>query len=453
MPRYEFSEGTSNKFWEITLEGTSFTTRYGKMGTDGQTTEKSFKSEAEARKAYDKLVAEKTKKGYELVEGDGDEEGDDEEAPEEPRNPELARAILADPDDVQSYLVYGDWLQSQGHPRGELVAVHNALRAAPGLPDLVKAAGALLKKHERFLLGPLAPHQKTYDGNDRPAFGWHLGFIRSARLAYSSFSHEDGEVDLGEITRSLLDHPSGQFLRDLVFGLNNDDGDTDYSEVVAALCEAPRPSIRSLFLADFEYPDENEMSWNPVGDVSAVFGALQNLERLVLQGSEIDLGAAIDAPELKHLELHTGGLDQKVVQAIASGKFPALETLILWFGSDNYGCNCAVADLLPLLEGANLPKVKHLGLMNCEFTDDIAAALATAEILPRLQTLDLSMGMMTDAGTAHLVAHKAAFAHLTRLDVSDNYLTDQAPLDRLCKEVVYGTQKTGDDYRYVTVGE
>src|SRR5512147_3087850 len=70
MPRYEFSEGTSNKFWEIELSGTLFTTTYGKIGTSGQTTLKEFKSAADAKKEYDKLIAEKTRKGYVLV-GEG----------------------------------------------------------------------------------------------------------------------------------------------------------------------------------------------------------------------------------------------------------------------------------------------------------------------------------------------------------------------------------------------
>lgn len=87
MPRYEFSEGTSNKFWEINLSGKSFTTTYGKIGTSGQTTIKQWKSEAEAKKEYDKLVAEKTKKGYQLVGGGGraaaddDDDEDDDEKP------------------------------------------------------------------------------------------------------------------------------------------------------------------------------------------------------------------------------------------------------------------------------------------------------------------------------------------------------------------------------------
>lgn len=62
--RFEFSEGASNKFWEIQLEGSGFCTRHGKIGAAGLSTSKSFSSPAEAQKEYDKLVAEKVKKGY-----------------------------------------------------------------------------------------------------------------------------------------------------------------------------------------------------------------------------------------------------------------------------------------------------------------------------------------------------------------------------------------------------
>jgi len=71
MPRYEFVEGASKKFWEIALEGTSFTTTYGRIGTDGQMSMKEFDSEETAKTEHDKLIAEKTKKGYALVAGSG----------------------------------------------------------------------------------------------------------------------------------------------------------------------------------------------------------------------------------------------------------------------------------------------------------------------------------------------------------------------------------------------
>ncbi|HLL22942.1 MAG TPA: WGR domain-containing protein [Kofleriaceae bacterium] len=92
MPRYEFSEGSSNKFWEIKLSGTSFTTTYGKVGTSGQTTMKQFKSEAEAKKEHDKLVAEKVKKGYQPAGGGGRTAADDDdEADEDEDDDEVAK--------------------------------------------------------------------------------------------------------------------------------------------------------------------------------------------------------------------------------------------------------------------------------------------------------------------------------------------------------------------------
>ncbi len=93
MPRYEFSEGSSNKFWEINLAGKAFTTTYGKIGTPGQTTVKTFATPAEAKKEHDKLVAEKTKKGYAPSGGGGggrsaaDDDEDEDEADDEDEAP------------------------------------------------------------------------------------------------------------------------------------------------------------------------------------------------------------------------------------------------------------------------------------------------------------------------------------------------------------------------------
>jgi predicted DNA-binding WGR domain protein len=46
------------------MSGSDVTTRWGRIGTDGQSKTKSLKDEAAAKKEYDKLVAEKTGKGY-----------------------------------------------------------------------------------------------------------------------------------------------------------------------------------------------------------------------------------------------------------------------------------------------------------------------------------------------------------------------------------------------------
>jgi DNA ligase-1 len=61
---FEFVEGTASKFWEIAIDGLSVTVRYGRIGTNGQTQTKTFPDAAAAARHTEKLVKEKTEKGY-----------------------------------------------------------------------------------------------------------------------------------------------------------------------------------------------------------------------------------------------------------------------------------------------------------------------------------------------------------------------------------------------------
>jgi predicted DNA-binding WGR domain protein len=67
MRRFEFVEGTSSKFWEADVSGTTLKICYGKIGTTGKAETKLFGSEAAAQAEADKLIREKTKKGYKEV--------------------------------------------------------------------------------------------------------------------------------------------------------------------------------------------------------------------------------------------------------------------------------------------------------------------------------------------------------------------------------------------------
>lgn len=60
----ENASGVASKFWEITVNDKLVSVRFGKIGANGQTTEKSFDTSAEADAHAKKLIAEKTKKGY-----------------------------------------------------------------------------------------------------------------------------------------------------------------------------------------------------------------------------------------------------------------------------------------------------------------------------------------------------------------------------------------------------
>jgi predicted DNA-binding WGR domain protein len=63
MPRFEFAQGNSSKFWQL-IRGTEVMVQYGRIGTQGQSNVKSFPDVAAANKHADKLISEKTGKGY-----------------------------------------------------------------------------------------------------------------------------------------------------------------------------------------------------------------------------------------------------------------------------------------------------------------------------------------------------------------------------------------------------
>ena len=71
MRRWELVSAGSAKFWESAADGLTVTVRYGRIGTAGQTQTKEFGTVAEAAAHLAKVVAEKEKKGYREVTGDG----------------------------------------------------------------------------------------------------------------------------------------------------------------------------------------------------------------------------------------------------------------------------------------------------------------------------------------------------------------------------------------------
>ena len=67
MRRFEFKEGSSNKFWEVSVAGSTLTVRFGRVGANGQEKTKRFASGALAEKEQEKLIAEKVAKGYKEI--------------------------------------------------------------------------------------------------------------------------------------------------------------------------------------------------------------------------------------------------------------------------------------------------------------------------------------------------------------------------------------------------
>jgi len=396
--------------------------------------------------------------------------------PEEPTNAELEQALLAHPDDLETHLVYADWLQSVGHPRGELIALMHSIGQDPhtDLQSRQDRLGALLIEQRRTLLGQLYPELSSsnvmsvlqvFDGQmhlvDHPdnvlRTQWRLGFIRSARVAESWQSMEhDTALGAHELLEALMTHPSGRWLQELTLGLMNPDDEETYAGALEVLDRSgPRPALRSLFIGDFELQDEMEISWTRIGDLGPIWPLYPNLQQVTLQAGDFELGR-IDLPALRSFELRTGGLRRACIEAVCQARWPALQRLVVWFGDSNYGAEGTIEDLRPLLAGASVPRLRELGLMNCELTDDICRELPGSAVAARLERLDLSMGTMSDEGARALAAGAQAFGNLKQLNVEQNFLSDDAvqALQGLCAEVRAGDQEQADgDGRFVSVGE
>ncbi len=273
----------------------------------------------------------------------------------------------------------------------------------------------------------------------------------------------DSERDYAETFAWFLERVDTTKVTAIVIGAWEEAYDTSSDEVIRLLADnaARFPALRSLFVGAM-MSEECEISWIQQSDVTPLLEAFPLLERLEIRGGEGLVLRPVRHGALRMLRLETGGLRGAVVRAVAECDLPALERLELWLGVENYGGDATVADLEAILSGVRLPALRHLGLQDSELEDEIAAAVAAAPVVARLETLSLSMGVLTDVGAEALLTGQP-LTHLRRLDLHHHFMGD-AMIKRLREslpgvEVDLSEQEGGDDdgdgvvWRYVAVSE
>ena len=429
----------ADKFWEIVLEGTTVQTRHGKVGSLGQTKLKQHEADYEATWDAQKLVTAKVKLGFvEKVAS---------KTPVAKSDAALEKAIIANPHDDAAYLVYGDWLQGHGDPRGELIALQ------AGNKD--KVAKKYIKDHADYLLGPLKQHQKCYDdfnGKKPDAFTWKNGFIYRARLAHNEYADQWRGKLATDVMLPLLQHPSGKFLVELVLNENDDPSEDTLDDIFDVIAKHPMPTLRKLQIGD----DVSQISWYRVGNIGKIWKSVPNLTHFDIEAGEFELGT-IELPNLVHAVFQTGGLSKTAAKSIAKAKWPKLEHLEVYFGDPQYGCTATIKDAQAILENANVPKLRYLGLKNAEFQAELVPHLAKSKLVRQLHTLDMSCGILLDEHVDVILQHKDAFKHLEVLDVGSTWLTPAAVkrLKGVAKKVVCEDSwaEANPQYRYVRIGE
>ncbi|MEU3397865.1 STM4015 family protein [Streptomyces filamentosus] len=256
-------------------------------------------------------------------------------------------------------------------------------------------------------------------------------------------------------------------VRALVVGGWENAYDEDFSSapIVAAIASASDrlTALEAVFLGDMTFED-CEISWIVQSDVTPLLAAYPGLREFGVRGGNHLVFPSVVHPNLETLVVESGGLGAEVVRGIAGSELPALERIELWLGTDEYGGDSSPADLAPLLSGEGFPALRSLGLCNSVIEDLVAAAVASAPVVARLDRLDLSMGVLTDEGAAALLDGQP-LTHLRELDLEHHYLSE-AMAERLTaalaphgvRVVLDDPQEPEDDgdgdvWRYVSTGE
>lgn len=324
----------------------------------------------------------------------------------------LERDLERRADDEALWVVYGDWLLSQGDLRGELVARHRNTGTLEGRA----AFDVFVGDHVEEIFRECAEHVRAGGQTPELSVEWRRGFVHGATLRADN---PERPVDLGELTAKLLPLPVCRFLRRLSVGVRH--GATswgeirnDYASVIAALAATPlRDRLRELELGlqtelrDGDLDSEGLLPW---GDLSQLWTLLPQLERLLLRGEGGEVGG-LELPALRRLAVECWYSASIPLGAIERAPWPRLERLSLWDPA-------AGVDPARLLRALARRPLTHLGLLRRPRVDDVLAALLASPLLPRLRVVDLRAGQLTPDDVKLLEARRDAFRHL-RLDLSD----------------------------------
>ena len=240
-----------------------------------------------------------------------------------------------------------------------------------------------------------------------------------------ALGYSDDDAGYPELLDAFLDAVDGRRVRALILGFWSEDMEDDSSYASIPLVERAErfPALEALFIGDMT-SDQIEVSWIFQSDPGPVLAAFPGLRVFGLRGTTNLEMAPLRHAALEELVLQGGGLPPAVVRAVGASELPSLTELQLYLGSHWYQGGATGQDLAPILHGAAFPRLRHLGLRDADNQDDIAAEIADAPIVAQLETLDLSLGNLSDSGAAALIAGQP-LRHLKKLDLHHHYLTEE----------------------------
>jgi uncharacterized protein (TIGR02996 family) len=324
----------------------------------------------------------------------------------------LLAAIEADRDAIDPYLVYADWLQSRGHPRGELIMLQHqqhlsTVQFLAEHPELLGELQPILEVHHlRFKTPDSAAHflgSKDFGLEAR----WHLGFIESIRVVLT-------DIRIERVLRMFEQNEVTRFLRGLAIGPMEDN--------VYNTLAGTRLQLDSLFVGDID------RSLRSVHRATAnVSAAFPSLKRLAIRGSEIHLGRLV-LPQLRELRIYSGGLTADTINYLATSAIPKLEHLELHFGG------LPMRDAWPdrvgaLFDDPYLPNLRSLAIADREPNAVIGllVVLSQSDLAKRLERLDLSGSAIKEEAAQPILENKERFPRLIEVRYSPSQKARSGP--------------------------
>lgn len=339
----------------------------------------------------------------------------------DPQERALIAAVRAAPDADEPRVVYADWLQQRGEPRGELVMLQLEIAAGRGTPAIEAREQELRAQHgQRWLaeLG-LAPGEGRFE----------RGFVETVGLVDATVAR------LMAVVASVAD--AGP-LRTLSFrGADGADGRLS-SSALATLFEAPwlahlttlelkhcqldtaaieqiahaNPRLTALALDDNPIEDDavEILARSPIAQRLQVF----SYERCGLAARGVDAIAA-GFTQLVALDISETGLF--VDHLVGLGKMsPTLQALVI-------RRNALGGDFLGLLARRTQLSLLHLGLAG-NIIEDGYHWLRDARHLDRLCVLDVNENTHGDDGVVDLVRNTRSMRFM-KLGLAANFIGER----------------------------
>jgi len=261
-------------------------------------------------------------------------------------------AIEDDPDDAETFRVYGDWLERNGDPRGQLIAMQLLLETLTDRAKREHLEERIARYFDRHRAA-FAPAVGAQLSTRTLLQNWRRGFQYALVLTATAY-----QASPEALLADLLAHPSGRFLVELALAVQ----EPHAQPAITALAAATPRALRTLALRV------------PTADLTTLCPQLTRIRSLELHAWQ---SATVTAQDLPALERLTIALPGPATHAMLSGRLPALRDLRI-----------VCRDLSPRdLVALPALQLSSLTLVDCGFTAELARELVASPL--RLERIHL----------------------------------------------------------------